>query len=46
MRFNELRRANAGISQQTLTRELRALEEARVITRTVFPKCRRASSIP
>jgi DNA-binding HxlR family transcriptional regulator len=38
MRFNELRRANAGISQQMLTRELRALEQAGVITRTVAPQ--------
>ena len=36
MRFNALRRANAGISQQMLTRELRALEDAGVITRTVY----------
>jgi DNA-binding HxlR family transcriptional regulator len=36
MRFNELRRANAGISQQMLTRELRALEQAGVVTRTVL----------
>lgn len=36
MRFNELRRANAGISQQMLTRELRALERAGVVTRTVL----------
>ena len=35
MRFNELKRANDGISQQMLTRELRALEEAGVIGRTV-----------
>lgn len=35
MRFNELKRANQGISQQMLTRELRALEEAGVIGRTV-----------
>ena len=34
MRFNALKRANAGISQQMLTRELRALEDAGVITRT------------
>jgi DNA-binding HxlR family transcriptional regulator len=38
MRFNALRRANAGISQQMLTRELRALEGAGVITRTVYPQ--------
>ena len=36
MRFNALRRANAGISQQMLTRELRALEDAGVVTRTVY----------
>lgn len=36
MRFNALRRANAGISQQMLTHELRALEEAGVITRTAY----------
>jgi DNA-binding HxlR family transcriptional regulator len=36
MRFNELRRANAGISQQMLTRELRALEQAGVVARTVY----------
>ena len=35
MRFNELKRANQGISQQMLTRELRALEDAGVIGRTV-----------
>lgn len=35
MRFNELKRANQGISQQMLTRELRALEEAGVIGRTI-----------
>lgn len=38
MRFNALRRANAGISQQMLTRELRALEDAGVIRRTVYPE--------
>ena len=36
MRFNALRRANAGISQQMLTRELRALEDAGVVSRTVY----------
>lgn len=36
MRFNALRRALAAISQQMLTRELRALEDAGVITRTVY----------
>ncbi|WP_309091993.1 helix-turn-helix domain-containing protein [Phenylobacterium sp.] len=38
MRFNALRRALSGISQQMLTRELRALEDADVITRTVYPE--------
>jgi len=38
MRFNALRRANAGISQQMLTHELRALEDAGVITRTAYPE--------
>jgi DNA-binding HxlR family transcriptional regulator len=38
MRFNALRRANAGISQQMLTHELRALEEAGVIVRTAYPQ--------
>jgi DNA-binding HxlR family transcriptional regulator len=37
-RFNELKRSNAGISQQMLTRELRALEKAGVISRTVYPQ--------
>lgn len=36
MRFNALQRANQGISQQMLTRELRALEAAGVISRTVY----------
>jgi DNA-binding HxlR family transcriptional regulator len=36
MRFNQLRRANQGISQQMLTQELRALEAAGVISRTVY----------
>jgi DNA-binding HxlR family transcriptional regulator len=35
MRFNELKRANQGISQQMLTHELRALEDAGVVSRTV-----------
>lgn len=36
MRFNALRRALSGISQQMLTRELRALEDAGVVTRTIY----------
>lgn len=36
MRFNALRRVLSGISQQMLTRELRALEDAGVITRTIY----------
>lgn len=38
MRFNQLRRANAGISHQMLSRDLRALEAAGVIARTAFPE--------
>jgi DNA-binding HxlR family transcriptional regulator len=34
MRFNELKRANRGISHQMLARELRALEDGGVIVRT------------
>lgn len=36
-RFNELRRLVRGISQQMLTRTLKALERDGLITRTVFP---------
>ena len=36
-RFNELRRAVAGISQQMLTRTLRRLERDGVVSRTVYP---------
>jgi DNA-binding HxlR family transcriptional regulator len=36
-RFNELRRSVPGISQRMLTLDLRALEEARLIKRTVYP---------
>ncbi|MFL9926835.1 helix-turn-helix domain-containing protein [Herbaspirillum lusitanum] len=37
-RFNELRRALPNISQRMLTLDLRALEESRLISRTVFPE--------
>jgi DNA-binding HxlR family transcriptional regulator len=36
-RFNELRRSVAGISQQMLTRTLKALERDGMVTRTTFP---------
>jgi DNA-binding HxlR family transcriptional regulator len=36
-RFNELRRLMPGISQRMLTLDLRALEEAGLIVRTVYP---------
>lgn len=36
-RFNDLRRDVPGISQRMLTLDLRALEEAGLIDRTVFP---------
>ena len=38
MRFNTLRRELPGISQQMLTRELRALEDAGVVRRTIYPE--------
>src|SRR5580658_2265198 len=37
-RFNDLRRDAPGISQRMLTLDLRALEEAGLIDRTVFPE--------
>lgn len=36
-RFNELRRLMPGISQRMLTLDLRALEEANLVARTVYP---------
>lgn len=36
-RFNELRREMPAISQRMLTLDLRALEEAGLVERTVFP---------
>ena len=38
MRFNELMRSLDGISQRMLTRDLRDLEAAGVISRTVYPE--------
>jgi DNA-binding HxlR family transcriptional regulator len=37
MRFNEIRRSVAGISQRMLTRTLRDLERDGLVTRTVYP---------
>ena len=37
-RFNELRKSLTGISQKVLTTCLRALEEDKILTRTVFPE--------
>ena len=37
MRFNEMKRAVEGISQQMLTRTLRALERDGMVERTVYP---------
>lgn len=37
-RFNELRRDMPEISQRVLTAELRALEEAGLVTRTLYPE--------
>jgi DNA-binding HxlR family transcriptional regulator len=36
-RFNELKRLIGGISQQMLTRTLKALERDGIVTRTVYP---------
>jgi DNA-binding HxlR family transcriptional regulator len=36
-RFNDIKRNTGGISQQMLTRTLRALERDGMVTRTVFP---------
>ena len=37
-RFSELRRAIAGVSEKVLTSQLRELETAEVLTRTVHPE--------
>ena len=37
-RFNELRRLIPGITQRTLTRQLRELEQDRIVARTVYPE--------
>lgn len=37
-RFNELRKSLDGISQKVLTDSLRSMEEAGIITRTVYPE--------
>ena len=37
LRFNEIKRAVEGISQQMLTRTLRALERDGMVERTVYP---------
>lgn len=37
MRFNQLRRANEGISHRMLSLELKVLEEAGIISRTIYP---------
>ena len=38
VRFNELKRDLEGISQKVLTDSLRSMEEAGIITRTVYPE--------
>ena len=43
-RFNELRRSIASISQRMLTLTLRGFERDGLVTRTVFPTSRRAST--
>lgn len=37
-RFGELRRLLEGITESTLTRQLRELEEARIIERKIYPE--------
>lgn len=37
-RFSELRRAMPGISQRMLTLDLRALEKAGIVQRTIYPE--------
>jgi len=37
LRFNQIRRAVSGISQQMLTRTLKTLERDGMVTRTVYP---------
>lgn len=37
MRFSELRRAMPGVTQKMLTAQLRELERAQVVERTVYP---------
>ena len=44
-RFNELRRALGSISQRMLTLTLRGLERDGLVSRTVFRRFRRASSM-
>lgn len=38
MRFSDLRRAMPNISQRMLTLDLRALEQAGLVTRTIYPE--------
>ncbi|MFN7011173.1 MAG: winged helix-turn-helix transcriptional regulator [Allorhizobium sp.] len=37
LRFNELRRRLSAVTQRMLTKQLRELEEAGIVSRTVFP---------
>lgn len=43
-RFGALKKSIGGVSQKVLTAQLRQMEENGLLTRTVYPGCRRGSS--